>query len=499
MLRCGLALLALFVSTLASIAQQSSESESIIFQGKGPCTTRTFSIQDNWHVESTSDAGIKVEAVPIDGSPSTTLTDNAVPTSAAPSPPVSKGGTYRLTITSTGNWQVTIVESGFNKNLVMGGTQPSSPGPATSPITPSLTGTTELNPSPNVRASTSLTSTGVTSNTLSGTTTSAPIVKLTDDQARAVVLIKGDTGEGTGFLVKMPDGPVVVTNIHVIANNPHIKITTNTGTVIPMLSARGASDRDLALLSIKDEGFNYLTLCPDVSQIAQTGDEVVTPGNSLGGEVMLNTGGKVLGIGPQKVEIDNPIYHGNSGGPIFHTKSGQVIGVVTEGMKVNTGDALDKSSFANHNSAISGEMRYFGMRLDNVPSWIPIDWDRFMTETLFLAQFHDQSRRLDAFLNTPDAKRSQYAYLYIKDETIMKAYDTFHQIAKTEGRGPALKRLVFDLSGIVDNDMDQIQNPKNFYSFDQERAQHEIEYRKALKKELDTINDNADRVKGQSQ
>ncbi len=48
----------------------------------------------------------------------------------------------------------------------------------------------------------------------------ATVNKLTEDQARAVVLIKGDKAEGTGFLVKTPTGPVVITNIHVISNNP---------------------------------------------------------------------------------------------------------------------------------------------------------------------------------------------------------------------------------------------------------------------------------------
>ena len=111
---------------------------------------------------------------------------------------------------------------------------------------------------------------------------------------------------------------------------------------------------------------------------------------------MLNTQGKVLGIGPERIEIDNPIYHGNSGGPVFHTKSGKVLGVVTEAMKVDVTDALDKASFASRNSAISGSMRYFALRLDTVSTWLPIDSRRFQNETTFLDQFHEQSRRLDA-------------------------------------------------------------------------------------------------------
>jgi S1-C subfamily serine protease len=95
-------------------------------------------------------------------------------------------------------------------------------------------------------------------------------------------------------MIKTPDGPAVVTNIHVIANNPNLKITTNTGALVPVLSEKGASDRDLALLAIKDAHYSYLEMAADISQTVQPGDEVITPGNSEGGEVMLNTDGKVL-------------------------------------------------------------------------------------------------------------------------------------------------------------------------------------------------------------
>jgi hypothetical protein len=43
-------------------------------------------------------------------------------------------------------------------------------------------------------------------------------VALSPDQAHALVLIKGDNGEGTGFLAKVNNAPVVFTNQHVLAN-----------------------------------------------------------------------------------------------------------------------------------------------------------------------------------------------------------------------------------------------------------------------------------------
>lgn len=342
--------------------------------------------------------------------------------------------------------------------------------------------------------------------------TNEPAGKLTADQARAVVLIKGDNAEGTGFLVKMTTGPVVITNLHVLANNPNIKITTNSGTQVSVVSVKGAADRDLAMLTIQDAGYSYLDTTADVSKVAQTGDEVITPGNSEGGEVVLNTPGTVLGIGPQRVEFSNPIYHGNSGGPVFHTKSGKVLGVVTEAIKVDISDDLDKTSFASRNSAIKGSLRYFGLRFDTVPDWIDVDWRRFQNETLFLDQFQDQNRRLDSYLNAADDKsrrndndngngdqssNSEDANLYRSDENIMKATDRYQQSssgADIAQRLEALRGLLFDLQSVADSNVDQIQNMNNFYSFDQEQAKEELAYRKALKAELDSIGNNVDRL-----
>ena len=74
----------------------------------------------------------------------------------------------------------------------------------------------------------------------------------------------------------------MVTNLHVIGNNPNYKITTNSGALLTVVSAKAASDRDLVMLSIKDGNYNYLDVSTDISQTVQPGDEVITPGNSGG-------------------------------------------------------------------------------------------------------------------------------------------------------------------------------------------------------------------------
>ncbi len=335
---------------------------------------------------------------------------------------------------------------------------------------------------------------------------------LSTDQARAVVLIKGDKAEGTGFIIKTPNGPAVITNIHVIADNPNVKITTNTGEVVTVTSQKCAADRDLAMLTIQDNGYSCLEMAPDISKVVQPGDEVITPGNSEGGEVMLNTSGKVLGVGPERIEIDNPIYHGNSGGPVFHPKSGKVLGVVTCAIPVDMSDDLDKTSFANRNSAIASKMRYFALRLDTVSQWIDVDPRAFEIETTFLDRFQQQSERLDAYLNRSDSNTDNSngdsgssgsgsgqddSKIYLDDEKIMKADNNYASNASngdTEQHIEALRNLLFDLQGVADTDMDKVQNMNNFYPFDQDRARDEMDYRKALKSELDSIGNNIERL-----
>jgi hypothetical protein len=217
---------------------------------------------------------------------------------------------------------------------------------------------------------------------------------------------------------------------------------------------------------------------------------------------MLDTRGEVRGIGPLLVEMSNPFFHGNSGGPVVHLKSGRVLAAVEGASKVTPTDSLDTASLASHDSAITGSMRYFGVRVDNVPSWVAYDWPQFLNETTYISNFHDLSRCLDAFMNGAAYERAHVASLdenghppvryYLKNAKLVEIQQNFHQMATdadTSQRMDAAREMVMDLQGLANTDLDAMQNPNNFYPFNQVRAKEEVAYRKFLLKELDNAGD----------
>jgi S1-C subfamily serine protease len=469
------------------------------FNGHGPGDTVTFSMSDRWEVRwQGPPTSVTVE----------TATGDIVAGSLAAgngSLYLPKGGTYKLHVNSLGGMPWHLYVASLDATSGTHGMTYSPPDAGDS-FAPSMAGPSSSS-SGNALMS-SVPGAGVVPAAMTPANASAsvpaappsptaPAPNLTEAQSKAIVVVSGDNAEGTGFLVKGPDGPAVVTNVHVLANNPHIKITTNSGQPIEFVGLEGAIDRDLAMILIKDNGYSYLEFATDIPNTVAVGDQVLTPGNSQGGEVVLNTAGTVLGIGPQRVEFSNPIYHGNSGGPVFHVKSGKVIGVVTEAVKVDTTNDLDRSSFAARDSAIKAGMRYFGLRLDTVPKWEPYDWTRLENETAFLDQFHQRSRCLDSYLNTANNDQTEEGTLYLRDAKIKEANDNCNASLASEGQAgrlDALRTLAFDLGNIADTRLADVSVPQNFYGAIQEQAQEETEYRQALKREIESYNDDINRV-----
>lgn len=185
---------------------------------------------------------------------------------------------------------------------------------------------------------TTLTYTGITTNphTLPpaiATTPEANTANRVYDKANpAVVMIRGNNGWGSGFIISA--NGYIVTNAHVVAGEPAVVtvMMADGKTEMPADVVGFAQDGlDLALIKI-NRPEKFPTLAPGNSKSIRVGDNVYAIGTPLA-EVNQNTftAGMVSGIREDSrwIQHNAAINRGNSGGPLLNDK-GEVIGVNTK-------------------------------------------------------------------------------------------------------------------------------------------------------------------------
>jgi serine protease Do len=209
-------------------------------------------------------------------------------------------------------------------------------------------------------------------------------------------------------------------------------VTTLTGAKIEVGAIHGAIGRDLAILRIEGTPPSaFLTLSADPLQTAKIGDKVAVVGNRRGGGVATQVSGVVQGVGPDKVEVDAQFQPGNSGSPIMHVASGEVIGLAaysqTRKLDVLDGVAA-KSTTSGEDDEPKIEQRWFGYRIDGVSGWQAID----------LARWRQQARRIETFRK--DSEALYYALLgrfsrARQSPSVQSVVDRFQQRFERAGSG----------------------------------------------------------------
>lgn len=198
-----------------------------------------------------------------------------------------------------------------------------------------------------------------------------PNRSLSKDILNALIEVKGDSGQGSGFLTEWHGKTFIVTNIHVIHNNQNLMFYTSTGEALQTGEMFVARDYDVAIISVENPPAT-LSIMEQVESKNIVGERVIVPGNSLGGGVFASLTGKVLALGPQLIEVDAKFVSGNSGSPIvishaFNTP--KVIGIATYTKTIGLEGRDKLSKFQN--------TRWFGYRLDNITDWnkvVPADF-----------------------------------------------------------------------------------------------------------------------------
>ncbi|PAF31168.1 trypsin-like peptidase domain-containing protein [Paenibacillus sp. 7516] len=156
--------------------------------------------------------------------------------------------------------------------------------------------------------------------------------QIIEDSQKKVVTIESGSGLGSGFLYN--DKGDVITNAHVVEGSKEVTVRTLNheeyqGTVIGI-----GEETDVAVIRVP--GLQKLTPLTIAKSKAETGDEVLALGSPLGLENTVTTGiisgvGRSFEIPPyiysNLYQISAPITHGNSGGPLIHAETGEVLGI----------------------------------------------------------------------------------------------------------------------------------------------------------------------------
>lgn len=199
----------------------------------------------------------------------------------------------------------------------------------------------------------------------------------------ALLVVTAREGAGSGFIARLSGTPLLITNAHVIAGASRLQFQLLSGAPVPPGKGRLAIGHDVAVFEAPASSLT-LELSTDVSKDAAIGDEVVVYGNSQGASVVTELKGKIVGLGPELVEVDAPFVPGNSGSPIVHLKTGKVIGIASY-VKTRKHDDISKDSGV-------AEVRRFGYRLDSIKNWQDLNWVIFQREAAQIQAIEDFSR-----------------------------------------------------------------------------------------------------------
>ncbi|GBR11774.1 Do family serine endopeptidase [Gluconobacter frateurii] len=148
---------------------------------------------------------------------------------------------------------------------------------------------------------------------------------------------------GSGFIISA-DG-YVVTNNHVVNGATKVTVTLDDGTTLQAKIIGRDPKTDVALLRVKPTGKLPFIDLGDSDEV-QPGEWVIAVGNpyGLGGTVtagIVSALGRDLHSGAYNdfIQVDAPINHGNSGGPLF-TQDGKVVGINSMIISPNGGGSI---------------------------------------------------------------------------------------------------------------------------------------------------------------
>jgi len=212
--------------------------------------------------------------------------------------------------------------------------------------------------------------------------------ELVREYSGSLFFVEDKSGAGSGFVCSILGRKFALTNQHVVAGHQGANLTLLDRSLLKVGQAAAAVGHDIMSLAVLSDT-KAMEMMLDVEKNAAIGDEVVVLGNPEGARVIKPLVGKLVGIGPNLVEVTAEFVPGNSGSPILHLKSGKVIGVATY-LTLRDMGALSGGS--------APKVRRFGYRLDSVRQWQPVVWPVYAAEFQAIGKIQERTHDLAGLL-----------------------------------------------------------------------------------------------------
>ncbi|MFZ4681924.1 MAG: S1 family peptidase [Terrimicrobiaceae bacterium] len=240
-----------------------------------------------------------------------------------------------------------------------------------------------------------------------------------------LVVVKGEKGTGSGFVCRFDDGKTyLLTNAHVLSSNPQPTFATMGGASLEPGEAALGVDSDI-FRGILVEGVPAFDMLTEADGAVNIGDAVAVLGNAEGAGVIKVLEGKIVGLGPNLVEVDAPFVPGNSGSPIIHVPTGKVIGIATYLLIRKVDSGLPGVEAAP-------VVRRFGYRLDKVKTWESLDWTRFYAQSAQADRIEATSGEFQQLFE--DAREKKMSSVNFSNPEIRRAVETLERSGRSGAR-----------------------------------------------------------------
>ena len=248
--------------------------------------------------------------------------------------------------------------------------------------------------------------------------------QLISDYHGALLLVEGQKGVGSGFLCNMDGHTYAITNAHVLSDKIGVKLTSLSGTTFMAGASAVAVGHDIVKMEVAatPKAFEIIS---NLDTNVKIGDAVIVLGNAEGGGVVRPTEGKIVGIGPDLVEVDAPFVKGNSGSPIIHTATGKVVGIATY--------LIERKVTPGENGGVTLGTRRFGYRLDNIQSWEAINWQIFFAEAAEVAQIENLSEDFIKMSEDVNSGEHRFVPANYSSPALQRNINSFLQDASRQG------------------------------------------------------------------